>query len=61
MTLDPELIDILVCPDCKSGVKLQEGKIICLGCGRKYPVKNGIPIMLIDESEPPNKQRGENA
>lgn len=56
--LDSELLDILACPDCKSDVVYKENKIICRGCGRKYPVKNGIPIMLIDESEPsPQKEK----
>ena len=49
--IDKKLLDILACPACKSAVKLQEGKIVCLTCGLKYPVKDGIPIMLIDEAE----------
>ena len=51
--LDRELLEILACPDCKSDVEFRDNKIICKGCGRRYPVKDGIPIMLIDESEPP--------
>ena len=51
--IDKKLLDILACPACKSAVKLQEGKIVCLTCGLKYPVKDGIPIMLIDEAEKP--------
>ena len=53
--IDRELLDILACPDCKSSVELKENKIVCQGCGRKYPIKDGIPIMLIDESELPKK------
>ena len=56
--IDPELLDILACPDCKSDVELQDNKIVCKGCGRRYPVKNDIPIMLIDQSEPPIKKTG---
>jgi uncharacterized protein YbaR (Trm112 family) len=49
--IDKELLDILACPACKSDVELKENKIVCKGCGRKYPIKDGIPIMLIDEAE----------
>lgn len=49
--IDKELIDILCCPACKGDVALVEGKIVCKKCGKKYPVKDGIPVMLIDEAE----------
>lgn len=49
--IDEELLKILACPFCKSDVVLENGKIVCLKCGRKYPIKDGIPIMLIEEAE----------
>lgn len=49
--LDKELLDILACPACKSDVELKENRIICKSCGKKYPIKDGIPVMLIDEAE----------
>ena len=49
--IDKELLDILACPACKGDVELKDCKIICKSCGRKYPIKEGIPIMLIDEAE----------
>ncbi len=49
--IDEELLAILACPACKTDVKLENGKIVCSKCGRKYPIKDGIPIMLIDEAE----------
>ena len=49
--IDKELLDILACPACQSDVKLEEDKIVCTGCGRRYPIKDGIPIMLVDEAE----------
>ena len=49
--MDKELLKILACPVCKAGVKEQEGKIVCTICGRKYPIKEGIPIMLVEEAE----------
>ena len=49
--IDKELLDILACPDCKSDIELKENKIVCKKCGKKYPIRNGIPVMLIDEAE----------
>lgn len=51
--LDKELLEILACPKCKAEVELKDNKIVCKNpkCGLKYPIKDGIPIMLIDEAE----------
>ncbi|OQB11095.1 MAG: hypothetical protein BWY16_00677 [Candidatus Omnitrophica bacterium ADurb.Bin205] len=49
--IDKELLDILACPSCKGDVFMKENKIICKKCGKKYPIKEGIPVMLIDEAE----------
>jgi uncharacterized protein len=49
--VDPQLLDILVCPACKGEVKLEGHYIVCQACGRRYPVRDGIPIMLIEEAE----------
>lgn len=49
--IDKELLDILACPACKADVKLEQEKIVCSACGRKYPIRDGIPVMLIDEAE----------
>ena len=49
--IDKELLDILACPACKADVELIKGKIVCKKCGKRYPVRDGIPVMLIDEAE----------
>ncbi|MEW5944811.1 MAG: Trm112 family protein [bacterium] len=51
--IDGKLLEILACPVCKADVRYDEPnqKLICAGCGRKYPVRDGIPIMLEDEAE----------
>lgn len=55
--VDRELLNILACPACKSGVRLENNKIVCNSCGRRYPIRDGIPVMLIDEAEGgPNKK-----
>ena len=49
--IDKELLKILACPACKADVELRGDKICCTNCGKKYPVKDGIPVMLIEEAE----------
>jgi uncharacterized protein YbaR (Trm112 family) len=49
--MDQELLKILACPVCKTDIELKEEKIVCNKCGRKYPVRDGIPIMLVEEAE----------
>lgn len=57
--IDRELLEILACPACKSNVKMENEKIVCKNpkCGLRYPVKDGIPVMLIDEAEKPGRQQ----
>ena len=50
-TISPELLEILACPADKQPVELQDNFLICRTCGRKYPVEDGIPIMLIEEGD----------
>lgn len=49
--IDKELLDILACPACKADVELKGVKIVCKKCQKKYPVRDGIPVMLIDEAQ----------
>lgn len=51
--ISPDLLEILACPDCHAPVFLDGDSIQCVGkeCRRRYAVRDGIPVMLIDESE----------
>jgi hypothetical protein len=49
--MDKRLMDVLACPLCKGGVEFKDGKIVCAKCRKVYPVKDGIPVMLIEEAE----------
>lgn len=49
--VDRELIKILVCPSCQGDLIEQENKLVCQKCGLKYPVEDGIPVLLVDEAE----------
>ncbi|NIM03263.1 Trm112 family protein [bacterium] len=54
MAINKELLNILACPKCKGNVHLSEKEdgIICDNCKLMYPIKDDIPIMLIDEAIP---------
>jgi uncharacterized protein len=49
--IDKVLLAVLACPVCKADVEEREDKVVCVGCGRKYPIKDGIPVMLADAAE----------
>jgi hypothetical protein len=54
VALDAELLKILVCPKCKTPVALtpdQQG-LRCPACRVIYPIRDDIPIMLVDEARP---------
>lgn len=51
--IDPTLAEVLVCPVEKAELTqdVEASRLECTQCGRRYPVRDGIPIMLIDEAE----------
>ena len=53
MAISKELLDILACPKCKGDIHLNETQdgLICDQCRLLYEIKDGIPIMLIDEAK----------
>lgn len=53
MAISKELLEILICPACKGELELkQDGSgLKCLACKRVYPVRDDIPVMLIDEAK----------
>ena len=53
--MDVEFLKILACPACRSNLAQQGEKLVCANpaCGLKYPIRNGIQIMLIEEAEKP--------
>ncbi len=52
MAISPELLEILACPACKAKVDLKEDEsgLKCRECKRVYPIRDDIPVMLIDEA-----------
>ncbi len=54
MALNPELLKILACPQCKQPVELAAdgGSLLCRQCRLRYEIRDDIPIMLVDEAKP---------
>jgi len=54
LMIDARLLEILVCPACRSAVEPlgDESGLRCGGCRRVYPVRDGIPVMLVDQARP---------
>ncbi len=52
MAISQELLEILACPKCKGDVQLTEKQdgLVCKACHLMYPIKDDIPVMLIDEA-----------
>ena len=56
--LSAELLEILACPNCHSALAVdhEREELVCLAteCGLAYPVREGIPVLLIDEARRPD-------
>jgi uncharacterized protein YbaR (Trm112 family) len=52
MSISQDLLDILACPKCKGDIHRNESEdgLICETCALMYPIKDDIPVMLIDEA-----------
>ena len=52
--MDPKLLEILVCPVCKGPLEHRRaaGELVCRPCRVAYAIKDGIPVMLVDEARP---------
>jgi uncharacterized protein YbaR (Trm112 family) len=54
MAISQELLDILACPKCKGELQITEKQdgLVCQACKLVYPIREDIPVMLIDEAKP---------
>ncbi len=49
--ISESLLALLVCPIDKERLDLVDSTLVCTGCGRAYPVEDGIPNMLVEDNE----------
>ena len=56
--LDKEFLDLLVCPACKSPLHQEGDTLICQNedCGLRYPVEDGVPVLLVERATKPRKE-----
>lgn len=64
MMLDRELLEIVRCPACLSTFAdppdgADSDELVCTGCRSAYPVRNGVPVLLVDEARRPEGDRPE--
>ena len=59
MQLDPRLLEILACPQCHAALRVDEvaQELVCTSatCGLAYPVRDDIPVLLVDEARRPEE------
>ena len=55
MPISQDLLDILACPACLASLRADEAaeELVCTGCGLAYPVRDDIPVLLVDEARKP--------
>jgi uncharacterized protein YbaR (Trm112 family) len=51
MSVQQELLEILACPNCKAKLEEDGDCVVCASCGLRYPVRDGIPVLIIEEAE----------
>jgi uncharacterized protein YbaR (Trm112 family) len=53
--IDPKLLEIMQCPACAGELseQMDPPALVCADCGRAYPVRDGIPVMLVEEAVNP--------
>lgn len=58
MIVDPQLLEILACPQCHAPLREDEPalELVCTGagCGLAYPVRDGIPVLLVTDARRPS-------
>jgi uncharacterized protein YbaR (Trm112 family) len=52
--LNETVLSLLACPACLGAFRVDEGRLVCAGCGRSYPIVDGIPVLIAGREE---KQR----
>ncbi len=61
MNLDPRLLDLVACPACHGGLRVDDAaeELVCDACRLAFPVRDDIPVLLLDEARPPQGAAGE--
>jgi uncharacterized protein YbaR (Trm112 family) len=54
-SIDLELLELLACPvpECRARLELRDDRLVCTGCGRRYPIEDRWPVLIPEEAELP--------
>jgi len=58
VSVPDDLMAILVCPSCREAFEDRGDHLVCLGCGLRYPVRDGIPFLRPEDGYRPGEERG---
>lgn len=52
-SIRPEVLELLVCPvpECRSKLELEDDRLLCRGCGRRYRIERSVPVLIPEEAE----------
>jgi uncharacterized protein YbaR (Trm112 family) len=53
VNIDPVLLEIIRCPEDRGELKVSGEELVCASCGLAYPVRDDIPLLLVDEARRP--------
>ncbi len=48
---DPSVMDMLACPACLGGLRVEEGRLVCAECERIFPIVDGIPVLIVERAK----------
>jgi len=49
--IDEAMLSLLVCPACHASLTLPDPEtLVCIGCGRRYPIRDSLPVLLISSA-----------
>jgi uncharacterized protein YbaR (Trm112 family) len=51
ISFDTAVVTVLACPACHGDLRLEAERLICAGCGRAYPVVDGIPVLIVEHAD----------
>jgi hypothetical protein len=52
-SFDASVMELLACPACLGALRLDEARLVCVGCGRAYPIVDGIPVLIAGREDKP--------
>jgi len=48
---DPAIVEQLACPACLGALQMEPDRLVCVDCGRAYPIVDGIPVLIAEQAQ----------